>query len=109
MVMQLLRIFVDDAQRYEDRALYLALVDELHRAGFPGATVFKGIEGYGHDKTIYAARQFEVSTGLPVLIEVIDEEGKIRAFLPKLQAMIDSGLLTLEKIEAIRISKDATE
>jgi uncharacterized protein len=81
----------------------------LHRAGFPGATVFKGIEGYGHDKTIYAARQFEVSTGLPVLIEVIDEEGKIRAFLPKLQAMIDSGLLTLEKIEAIRISKDATE
>jgi uncharacterized protein len=109
MMMQLLRIFVDDAQQYREQALYLAIVDALHRAGFPGATVFKGIEGYGHDKTIYAARQFEVSSNLPVLIEVIDEDEKIRAFLPTLKGMIENGLITLEKIEAIRITKGAAQ
>jgi PII-like signaling protein len=102
---KLLRIFVDEDDRYEGRPLYMAIVDALKAAGFTGATVLKGIEGYGIHKMVHAARTFDMSTNLPILIEVIEEEAKIVAFLPALRAMVSEGLITLENLELMRISR----
>lgn len=102
---KLLRIFVDEDDRYEGKPLYMAIVEALRAAGFTGATVLKGIEGYGAHKTVHAARTFDLSTNLPILIEVIEEEAKVLAFLPTLRAMIAEGLITLENLELMRISR----
>ncbi|HEX8806530.1 MAG TPA: DUF190 domain-containing protein [Candidatus Aquilonibacter sp.] len=104
---KLLRIFVDEDDRYNGKPLYMAIVDALKAAGFTGATVLKGIEGYGVHKAVHAARTFDLSTNLPILIEVIEEEAKVFAFLPTLRAMVDEGLITLENLELVRISRGA--
>jgi PII-like signaling protein len=101
----LLRIFIDEDDRFDGRPLYMALVDALKAAGFTGATVLKGIEGFGVHKTIHAARTFDQSTNLPILIEVIEEEAKILAFMPTLRSMVSEGLITLEKLELMRVSR----
>ena len=105
---KLLRIFLDEADRRHDKPLYAAIVDALHEAGFAGATVLKGIEGYGVHKTLHSARVFDFSTNLPVLIEVFESEQKVLAFLPTLREMVDEGLITLENVQLIRLSKDET-
>jgi uncharacterized protein len=102
---KLLRIFVDEDDRYEGKPLYMAIVEALRAAEFTGATVLKGIEGYGVHKTVHAARTFDLSTNLPILIEVIEEEAKVLAFLPTLRAMIVEGLITLENLELMRITR----
>jgi PII-like signaling protein len=105
---KLLRIFVDEDDRYDGKPLYMAIVEALKAAGFTGATVLKGIEGYGIHKTVHAARTFDLSTNLPILIEVIEDEAKVMAFLPTLRAMIAEGLITLENLELMRISRGAS-
>jgi len=100
-----LRVFVDEDDRYDGKPLSMAIVEALKAAGFTGATVLKGIEGYGIHKTVHAARTFDLSTNLPILIEVIEEEAKVLAFLPALRAMIAEGLITLENLELMRISR----
>jgi uncharacterized protein len=102
---KLLRIFVDEDDRYEGRPLYMAIVDALKTAGFTGATVLKGIEGFGSHNALHAARTFDMSTNLPILIEVIEEEAKVLAFIPTLREMIDEGLLTLETLELMRVTR----
>lgn len=104
---QLLRIFIDEDDIYDDQPLYAAIVDALREAGFTGATVLKAIEGFGLDKTVRAVRSLDASAGLPIVVEVIEDEAKIATFLPVLQTMISDGLITLEKIDLIRLSKDA--
>ena len=105
---KLLRIFVDEDDRYEGKPLYMAIVDALKAAGFAGATVLKGIEGYGIRKTVHAARTFDMSTNMPILIEVIEEDSKIAAFMPALRAMVSEGLITLESLELMRISRGSS-
>jgi PII-like signaling protein len=102
---KLLRIFVDEGDRYNGKPLYMAIVDALKSAGFTGATVLKGIEGFGASRVVNAARSFDASANLPILIEVIDEESKVLAFVPTLREMIAEGLITLENLELRRISK----
>jgi uncharacterized protein len=104
---KLLRIFVDEEDRYDGKPLYMAIIDVLKAAGFTGATVLKGIEGYGVHKRVHAARTFDVSTNLPIIIEVIEEEAKVLAFLPTLREMVAEGLITLENLELMRISRGA--
>lgn len=98
---KLLRIFVGERDRWKGQPLYTALVEELRHAGLAGATVFKGIEGFGGHSVVHAARVFDLSTDLPVLIEVVDSEEKIRAFLPTIERMVREGLVTLETVEVI--------
>jgi PII-like signaling protein len=93
-----MRVFLDEDDRYENRPLFMAVVDELRRHGFAGATVLKGIEGYGSHGNVHAARSFDFSTNLPVVIEVAEDEAKIEAVIPRLREMIPEGLITLEKI-----------
>lgn len=103
---KLLRIFVDEDDRLHGKPLYEAIVDALKAAGFTGATVLKGIEGFGSHKTVHSARAFDFSTNMPVLIEVFEREEKVLAFIPALREMIQEGLITLESVQMVRLSKD---
>lgn len=102
---KLLRIFVDEADRRQGKPLYVAIVEALREHGFAGATVLKGIEGFGTHKAVHSARAVDFSANLPVLIEVFEREEKVLAFLPALREMIDEGLITLENVQLIRFSK----
>src|SRR5579883_2825982 len=93
---KLLRIFVGESDRWGIQPLYTAIVERARRAGLGGATVFKGIEGFGGHSVVHAARVFDLSTDLPVLIEIVESEDRIREFLPVLDEMVGEGLVTME-------------
>lgn len=99
---KLLRIFIGESDRHGAQPLYTAIVEEARKRELSGATVFKGIEGFGGHSVVHAARLFDLSTDLPILIEVVDTEEKIRAFIPVLDGMVHEGLITLETVEIIR-------
>ncbi len=99
---KLLRIFIGESDRLGNQPLYTAIVERARKAGLGGATVFKGIEGFGGHSVVHAARVFDLSTDLPVLIEIVDSEEKIRAFIPELDRLVGEGLITLETVEVIR-------
>lgn len=99
---KLLRIFVGESDRHGGQPLYTAIVEEARRRGLSGATVFKGIEGFGGHSVVHAARVFDLSTDLPILVEIVDSEEKIREFIPVLDDMVHEGLITLETVEIIQ-------
>lgn len=99
---KLLRIFVGESDRHGGQPLYTAIVERARRAGLSGATVFKGIEGFGGHSVVHAARVFDLSTDLPVLIEIVDSEEKVEAFIPTLDEMVHEGLITMENVAVIR-------
>lgn len=98
---KLLRIFVGESDRRGGQPLYTAIVEAARHAGLSGATVFKGIEGFGGHSVVHAARVFDLSSDLPVLVEIVDTEERIRAFIPQLDEMLQEGLVTLESVEVI--------
>lgn len=99
---KLLRIFVGESDRHGNQPLYTAIVERARREGLSGATVFKGIEGFGGHSVVHAARVFDLSSDLPVLIEIVDSAERIAAFIPALDEMVHEGLITLETVEVIR-------
>ena len=103
---KLLRIFVGEADRCGGQPLYEAIVHKAHELGLAGATVWRGIEGYGARSRIHTARILRLSEDLPVLIEIVDTEERIRQALPQFDQLIESAgggcLVTLEKAEIIR-------
>jgi PII-like signaling protein len=103
---KLLRIFVGESDRAAGRPLYEALVRKARDLGLAGATVWRGIEGYGAGSRIHTAKILRLSEDLPILIEIVDTEERIRAALPEFDALIEAagggGLVTLEKAEVIR-------
>lgn len=99
---KLLRVFIGESDRLGGQPLYTAIVERARKLGLGGATVFKGIEGFGGHSVVHAARVFALSTDLPVLIEIVDSEEKIRSFIPVLDEMVHEGLITLETVEIIR-------
>lgn len=103
---KLLRIFLGESDRYEGRPLYEAIVRKARELGLAGATVWRGIEGYGARSRIHTAKILRLSEDLPVLVEIVDSEETIRAALPHFDAMIEAagsgGLVTLEKAEIIK-------
>jgi PII-like signaling protein len=101
----LMRIFVDEADRCGKQPLYAAIIEELRRNGFAGATVLKGIEGFGTHREVHAARSVDYAANLPVVIEVAEAEEKIATIVPVLTAMIPEGLITLERITMRLIGK----
>jgi PII-like signaling protein len=100
----LLRIFVDEDERAHAKPLYVAIVDAMKDAGFAGATVLKGIEGFGQHRSVHSARTIDVATGLPVVVEVFEREEKVLAFIPALREMIGEGLITLETVQMMRLA-----
>jgi len=99
----LMRTFVGESDRWGRQASYTAIVEAARNAGLSGATVFKfkGIEGYGGHSVVHAARVFDLSSDLRVLIEIVDGEDRIRSFIPRLDEMVKEGLGTLETVEII--------
>lgn len=94
---QLLRVFIGESDRWEGKPLYEAIVQAARRQGLAGATVFKGVEGFGAHSRVHTARILRLSEDLPVLVEIVDTEEKIQAFLPVLDGMVREGLVTVEK------------
>jgi PII-like signaling protein len=103
---KLLRIFVGESDSLHGRSLYDVIVRTAHDAGLAGATVWRGIEGFGAASRIHTASILRLSEDLPVLIEIVDSEEKVRDFLPRVEALLEEagcgGLITLEKAEVIR-------
>jgi PII-like signaling protein len=103
----LLRIFIGEHHRYHRLPVYEAIVLKAREMHLAGATVLRGPMGFGKSSRLHAAKRFKVSTDLPIVIELVDSREKIEAFLPVVDAMIDSGLVTLERAEVINYREDA--
>ncbi len=95
---QLLRIFVGEDARWHKEPLYVAVVEMLRRENVAGASVFRGVEGFGAHHEIRLNHIFTFGAKMPILIEVIDTEAKIGELLPALEAMIGEGVITLERV-----------
>ena len=96
---RLLRIFIGESDTHDGRPLYQAIVEVLRRRGLAGATVLRGIEGFGKSSRLHTAHILRLSEDLPIVIECVDTGDKIEAVLPELDNMIGDGLITLEKVE----------
>jgi uncharacterized protein len=97
----LLRIFIGESDRWEHKPLYEAIVLKAREAHLAGATVLRGPMGFGKASRLHTAKILRLSMDLPVIIEIVDSEEKINAFLPLLKPMIGGGLVTLEKVRVI--------
>ncbi len=98
---QLLRIFIGESDRWGGAPLYEAIVQEARKRGLAGATVFRGFEGFGAHSRIHTTRILRLSEDLPIVVEIVDAEEKIQAFLPVLDEMVKEGLATVEKATVI--------
>lgn len=98
---QLLRIFIGESDRWEGRPLYEAIVMKVREQGCAGATVLRGIEGFGAHSRIHTAKVLRLSDDLPIVVEIVDKEERIQLLLPILDEMVAEGLVTLEKVHII--------
>lgn len=105
----LLRIFIGESDRWHGKPLYEAIVEEVRKAGMAGATVLRGIEGFGADSRLHTSRILRLSEDLPIVIEVVDRQSEIDRLLAMLDHMITEGLVTTERIHVVayRSSGDA--
>lgn len=98
----LLRVFIGENDRWQGKPLYEALVLKAREAGLAGATVVRGIEGFGAHSRLHTAKVLRLSEDLPLVIEIVDIEERIRAFIPVCDGMIGEGLITLERVEVLK-------
>ena len=103
----LLRIFVGQDARHEHQPAYEAIVMKAREHHLAGATVLRGPLGFGHSSRIHTTKVLRLSQDLPMVVEIVDTEEKINAFLPILDTMIGSGLVTLEKVQVLRYGPPA--
>ena len=98
----LLRIFVGEDDKVDGKPAYEAIVLKAREAGLAGATVLRGPLGFGHSSHLHTAKILRLSEDLPIIIEIVDAQEKIDAFLPDLESIMGSGLVTLEKVTVLR-------
>ncbi|MCC6143722.1 MAG: DUF190 domain-containing protein [Candidatus Hydrogenedentes bacterium] len=98
---QLLRIFIGESDHYHGKPLYEALVHLARERGLAGATVIRGIQGFGAHSRMHTVKVLRLSEDLPIIVEIVDREERIRAILPELDAMISEGMMTLEPVHII--------
>ncbi len=101
----LLRLIVSESRRHEHQPLYAKIVDVLRAEGMAGATVVKGIAGYGHDRSVHSVALEVTSVGLPLVIEVVDTQERIDRVLPRLEPLMEGGVMMLERAHVIRYDK----
>ncbi len=106
---QLLRVFIDETDRYHGRLLYQAIVEKAREMGMAGATVLHGVMGFGAHSRMHASHVLRLSENLPVVIEIVDTSERIEAFLPVLDEMVQEGLVTLEKVKVMAYRHSAEE
>ena len=98
----LLRIFFGENDRFGRKPLYEAIVLKARQQQLAGATVLRGAMGFGHSSKLHTAKVLRLSFDLPIAVEIVDTEAKINEFLPTLDAMMASGLVTLEKVQVLQ-------
>ena len=98
----LLRIFIGESDRWHGKPLYEALVLKAREMGLAGATVIRGVEGFGAHSRLHTAKVLRLSEDLPLIIEIVDGEERIREFIPICDTMIEEGLITLERVEILK-------
>ena len=97
----LLRIFIGESDKAGRRPLYEVIVLKAREAGLAGATVLRGVMGYGKNSVLHTAKILRLSEDLPMVVEIVDSLQKVEAFLPTLNQLIVDGLVTLEKVKVI--------
>ena len=101
----LLGIFLGENDRHEHTPLYEAIVLKAREMGLAGATVLRGPMGFGKSSHLHTAKILRLSEDLPIVIEIVDSEEKIQSFLPVLDGMMGSGLITMEKVKVLQYGK----
>ena len=104
----LLRIFTGENDKFDGRPLYEAIVTKAREMHLAGATVLRGPMGFGKSSLVHTDKILRLSLDLPLVIEIVDSEQKINEFLPVLDGMMDSGLVTLEKLQVLQYGSDKT-
>jgi len=99
---KLIRIYVGESDRWHGKALYDAIVERARTEGLAGATVTRGIEGFGANSRVHTASILRLSEDLPIKIEIVDASERIDRFLPVLDEMVSEGLITVEDCEIIK-------
>lgn len=101
-----LSLFVGEGDTWHHKPLYHEIVRRAREAGLAGATVLRGTEGYGSHSQVHTTRLLDLSEDLPLLVLIVDEPEKVRAFLPQLDELVEEGTALLDEVEAIRYTKD---
>ena len=104
----LLRIFIGENDRFQHQPLHEAIVLKARELHLGGATVLRGPMGFGHSSRLHTAKILRLSEDLPIVIEIVDSEEKINGFLPVLETMMGSGLVTMEKVQVLQYGKNGT-
>jgi PII-like signaling protein len=104
---QLLRIFIGESDRHEGRPLHEAIVRLARERGLAGATVVRGMIGFGAHSRIHTTKILRLSEDLPIVVEIVDRPDRIASILPDLDAMVREGLMTLERVHIIKYRHDA--
>lgn len=104
---RLLRIFIGEDDKDDGRPLYETIVLKAREMHLAGATVLRGAMGFGHSSRIHTTKVLRLSADLPLIVEIVDCEEKINAFLPELDKIMSSGLVTIEKISVLQYGRDA--
>lgn len=102
----LARIFIGESDKWHHQPLHMALLERLRKEGFAGATVFRGIAGFGARSVLHTTHLLRLSEDLPVVIEVVDTEEQIERLVPILEEMVMEGLVTLEKVRVLKYAPD---
>lgn len=97
-----LTVYVGESDQWHHRPVYTEIVHRAHAAGLAGASVFRGLEGFGHSSRIHTTRVLALTEDLPVAIVIVDSETRIRAFLPSLDELVHGGLVIIEPVEVVR-------
>ena len=105
----LLRIFIGESDRWQHKPLYEAIVLAAREAHLAGATVLRGPMGFGKSSRLHTSKILRLSEDLPLVIEIVDSEEKINAFLPTLDKMMGGGLVTLEKVKVLHYRSGETK
>jgi PII-like signaling protein len=105
----LLRIFFGEKDRFQGQPLSTAIVAAAREAGLAGATVLRGIMGFGAESHLHSAKILRLSEDLPLVVEIVDQADKIHAFLPRLDGMMQEGMITLEKVKVWAYRSDTSD
>jgi PII-like signaling protein len=106
---RMLRIHFTEADKWQGEPLYKAIVAKCKELGLAGATVYRGLEGFGASARIYHARSLSISKNAPIMVSVIDTEDQIQRLIPHLDEMIAGGLIASSSVEVIRYSRPKPE
>ena len=97
----LMRIHIGESDKWHGQPLHQAIVEMLRKEGFSGATVLRGVAGYGGSSVYHTDKILRLSQDLPIIVEIVESQERIEAILPRLDEMVEGGLITLEKVRVI--------